>query len=104
MGAPTGNQNAARAKVWRAAIQRALERRSQSRTDGIREIDALAEQLLTLVAAGDLGALKEFGDRMDGKPAQAIIGGDEDDPAVKVTSEIVIRSVSATDRPPPEGG
>ena len=88
MGAPVGNQNAAKAKVWRAAISRALERRSASRTDGVKEIDALAEQLLTLVAAGDLGALKEFGDRMDGKPAQAIIGGDEDDPPVKLKGVI----------------
>lgn len=88
MAAPQGNQNAARAKVWRAAIERALERRSQSRTDGIKEIDALAEQLLNLVAAGDLGALKEFGDRIDGKPAQAIIGGDENDPPVRTVNRI----------------
>lgn len=83
MAAPRGNQNAARAKVWRAAIERALERRSASRTDGIREIDALADELLKLVAMGDLGALKEFGDRMDGKPAQAIVG-DDDAPPVSV--------------------
>jgi hypothetical protein len=92
-GAPIGNQNATRGRIWRQAIERALERRSVSRTDGIREIDALADQLLTLVAAGDLGALKEFGDRIDGKPAQAIIGGEDDEPAVKTLSEIVIRSV-----------
>jgi hypothetical protein len=84
MGAPVGNQNAAKAKVWRAAIDRALERRTQSRTDGIKEIDALADTLLQLVATGDLPALKEFGDRMDGKPAQALIGGDDDDPPLKV--------------------
>jgi hypothetical protein len=88
MGAPAGNQNAAKAKVWNAAIKRALERRSASRTDGIKEIDALAEKLLDLVAAGDLPALKEFGDRMDGKPAQALIGGDDDDPAIKVIQRI----------------
>lgn len=75
-GAPTGNQNAAKAKIWRAAIERALERRTQSRTDGKKEIDALAETLLDLVAGGDLSALKEFGDRIDGKPAQAITGED----------------------------
>jgi hypothetical protein len=84
MGAPVGNKNAARAKVWRAAIERALERRSASRTDGIKEIDALADQLLTLVAAGDLGALKEFGDRIDGKPPQAIVGDDEHAPVRSV--------------------
>jgi hypothetical protein len=79
MAAPVGNQNAARAKTWRAAIERALERRTKSRTDGIAEIDALADQLLTLVAQGDLAALKEFGDRIDGKPAQTI-GGDPENP------------------------
>jgi len=102
MAAPLGNQNAARAKVWRAAIESALERRTQSRTDGKREIDALAEKLLDLVAAGDLPALKEFGDRIDGKPAQAIIGGDEDDPAIKTVSEILIRSVDAAGNRPTE--
>jgi molecular chaperone GrpE (heat shock protein) len=84
MAAPAGNQNAARAKVWRAAIERALERRNQSRTDGIKEIDALADQLLTLVSKGDITAIKEFGDRLDGKPAQAIIGGDESDAPLRV--------------------
>ena len=72
MGAPLGNQNGAKSKVWRAAIDRALERRTVSRADGIKEIDALADKLLELVSTGDLPALKEFGDRMDGKPAQAV--------------------------------
>lgn len=85
-GAPLGNQNAAKAKVWRAAIERALERRTQSRVDGKKEIDALAEKLLDLVSQGDLPALKEFGDRIDGKPAQAIIG--EEDNPLHVVSRI----------------
>lgn len=72
MAAPLGNQNAAKGKVWRAAIDRALERRSLSRKDGIQEIDALADRLLDAVSSGDLPALKEFGDRLDGKPAQAV--------------------------------
>jgi hypothetical protein len=80
MAAPLGNHNAAKGKVWKAAIDRALERRTASRADGIKEIDALAEKLLELVAAGDLPALKEFGDRLDGKPAQAIIGDADADP------------------------
>lgn len=99
-GAPAGNQNAAKSKLWRAAIERALETRSKSRTDGKKEIDALAEKLLDLVAAGDLPALKEFGDRIDGKPAQAIVGGDEDDPPLrfqKVERAIVRPKPPATD-------
>lgn len=82
MGAPVGNQNAAKAKVWRSAIMRALERRKPA-DERIQAIDELADKLIELVAAGDLAALREFGDRMDGKPAQAIVGGDEDDPPIR---------------------
>jgi hypothetical protein len=71
MGAPIGNQNAAKAKIWHAAIMRALERRKPA-NERIQAIDELADKLLDLVATGDLAALKEFGDRMDGKPAQAL--------------------------------
>ena len=49
---------------------RALRKRSKS--DKIEALDELAEKLLELVEAGDLGALKEFGDRLDGKPGQTI--------------------------------
>ncbi len=71
-GAPKGNQNASRGKFWRAAIERALERRTKSRGDGLKEIDALAERLIQLVAAGDISAIKEFGDRIDGKAHQSM--------------------------------
>jgi len=84
--APLGNQNAARAKVWRAAIMRALERRKPVEP-GALAIDELADKLLSLVALGDLGALKEFGDRLDGKPAQAIVG-DDDLPPVRTVTRI----------------
>jgi hypothetical protein len=97
-GAPVGNQNAARAKVWRAAIMRALERRKPA-DQRVQAIDELADKLLELVAAGDLGALKEFGDRLDGKPAQAIVG-DDDAPPVRTVSriELVDLSDSRSDR------
>jgi hypothetical protein len=82
MGAPVGNRNAAKAKVWSAAIQRALDRRVSERG---KAIDDLADKLLDLCLEGDLAALKEFGDRMDGKPAQSVtVAGDEDAPPVKL--------------------
>jgi hypothetical protein len=80
-GAPLGNKNAAKPRIWHQAIMRALETREKSRIDGKKEIDALADRLLDLVAAGDLAALKEFGDRLDGKPAQSVtVGGDPENP------------------------
>jgi len=79
MAAPAGNQNAAKAKVWHGAIVRALRKRSK--TDQLEALDDLAEQLLDKVASGDITALKELGDRLDGKPAQGVtVGGDAENP------------------------
>lgn len=78
-GAPKGNKNAAKAKVWSAAIERALAKRSAE--GRVEALDALAEKLLSLCDEGDLGALKELGDRLEGKAAQAVlVGGDEENP------------------------
>ncbi len=81
MGAPIGNQNAANAKVWKAAIERALDKRGAG--DRKLAIDALAEKLLQKCDEADMAALREFGDRIEGKPAQVIVG-DADAPAVKM--------------------
>lgn len=74
MGAPKGNQNATKTKVWSAAIERALAKRSK--VAKVEALDELAEKLLANCDAGDMAALKELGDRLDGKPAQAITGAD----------------------------
>ena len=41
-----------------------------------------------LIEMGEIAAIKEIADRLDGKVAQAIVGGDEDDPAIKHITEI----------------
>ena len=88
MGAPLGNQNAAKGNRWTLAINAALENRS--RRDGIEALEALAERLLTLAEQGDLGALRELGDRIEGKPGQTVIlGGDAANPLSLITRRIV---------------
>jgi hypothetical protein len=74
-GAPVGNRNAAKAKLWAAAIERALEKRGGG--DKIKALNELAEKLLVNCDSGDMVALKELGDRLDGKPAQSIVGEEE---------------------------
>lgn len=82
MAAPKGNQFAAKGKRWQRAIEKALEARS-SRKDELDALEALAESLLKRCDEGDLQALKELGDRIDGKSAQSMtISGDEDSPLV----------------------
>jgi hypothetical protein len=100
MGAPLGNKNAAKAKVWAAAIHRALERRKPA-DERIKAIDELADKLIDQCFTGDMVAIKELGDRLDGKAVQ-ILGGDDDNPIV--IREITIRAVDAVaDRSPPKG-
>lgn len=72
----SGNPNGApkRAKIWRDAINRAIKRREQ---EDPQALEKLADKLLKAIDAGDIGAMKEFGDRIDGKVAQAIGGDDE---------------------------
>lgn len=91
MGAPIGNQNAKKARIWGEAIKRALARYSGSTVEA--GLDILASRMVKAAAEGDDDAaaaiiMERIGDRLDGKPAQAIIGGDEDDPAVKVVARI----------------
>ena len=72
MGAPIGNVNAIKGKPWGDALKRALARRE---ADGGKGLNAIAEVLTEKALEGDLAAIKEIGDRLDGKPAQ-VIGGD----------------------------
>ena len=66
-GAPKGNNNSNKDnRLWRNTIQRAIK---QGDPDRLRRI---AEKLLDKAEEGDLGALKELGDRIDGKTTQQV--------------------------------
>jgi hypothetical protein len=77
-GNPNGQPK--RAKIWREAIERAIKRREQ---DDPLALEKLADGFLSKVAERDVAAIKEFGDRLDGKVAQPI-AGDEDQPFKQV--------------------
>lgn len=72
-GAPLGNKNASKNRPWAEAINRAL-----LAEDG-KKLRALAEKLIGLALEGDVAALREIGDRVDGRPAQ-VLQGDPDNP------------------------
>lgn len=92
-GAQPGNQNAAKGKEFRQTLKRVLARRGETATKGL---EAVCEKLVDSALAGEAWAVKEIADRYDGKPAQAIIGGDADDPPVKVEGVVnLVRPGSA---------
>ena len=62
-------------KLWRDAIMVAVKRQA---TDGkkTKKLALLADKLVTKALDGDITAMKEIGDRLDGKPAQSVeLGG-----------------------------
>lgn len=91
MAAPIGNQNARKEnRAWSEAIRRVV---AQNDSQKLRD---LAEKLVALAEAGDVAALKELGDRLDGKPAQQVqVSGDSDAPLVVS----VVKFLDAADKP-----
>jgi len=88
LAAAIGNQYAAKSKRWTAAIDRAIAKRSK--VEGVEALDTLAEKLLEQVDAGDVSAIKELGDRLEGKPAQSVtLSGDPDNPLQLVERRVV---------------
>lgn len=74
-GAPEGNNNPEKGKRWKLAIEKALEKRGPSMVEALA---AVAEQLIQKASEGDISALKELGDRIDGKAAQSVALTDPD--------------------------
>ena len=95
VGAPKGNQNATKGAEWRQAIKRALTRLAEAENPDEeityrRGLDILAAKFVEAAAEGDAWALKEIGDRLDGKPGQSVtVGGDPDNPLASLAIEFI---------------
>jgi len=75
-GAPLGNQNAVQGRCWSDAVRRAAARAAKGpKGEGnYTMMNRLADKLVKKAGKGDVPALKEFGDRVEGKVPQAIEG------------------------------
>jgi hypothetical protein len=86
MAGTEGNKNSSKAnRMWGDALRRSL---AQSEPEKLRKI---ADVLVSKAAEGDLGAIKELADRLDGKSVQqTTVSGDPDNPvlhSVKISFE-----------------
>lgn len=89
----SGNPNGRpKSKPFKEALERALK----AAGDDEAAIDAVATALVTKAKTGDVQAIKEFADRMDGKVTQPI-EGTEDGPAIKYTKIELIGVRSTTE-------
>ena len=83
-----GNQNAYKNKPWRDALNRAM-----ARYDGGKDnaLNLIADQTVKLAVSGEPWAIKEIGDRTDGKAAQAVtVSGDIENP---LTISVIERKI-----------
>ncbi len=81
MAAPKNPKGAKSDKQWRAAIMLAVNRLA---TDGkTKHLDLLAMRLVKAGAEGDVSALREIGDRLDGKAVSTMEMGEDTIEAIK---------------------
>ena len=85
-GAPLGNQNAKRSRLFEQAFIRALKQRDLSAEDG-ETIRKIADKMIDLALAGDVAAFREARDTVDGKPAQQLNIAGHDGGAFKIARE-----------------
>lgn len=65
-------------RPWKDAIRKAL-RRAEDIGDR-RQLDQLAWTILGKAADGDISALQEVANRLDGRVPQPVVGDDDSDP------------------------
>jgi hypothetical protein len=90
MAAPAGNQNAKKGRMFEQALVRAIKQRDLTDGDG-ETLRKVAEALLEKALAGDLLAVKETRDTLDGKPKQQVDVANADGEAfvTKIVREVV---------------
>jgi len=59
-------------QIWTRAVRRAVKRRLDGEEGQPRKLELLADKLVDAGLAGDIHALKEIGDRVEGKSRQSI--------------------------------
>ena len=80
-------------KTWADAIKRAVnryheEKDAKGKKHKIKYINVLADNLVKQGVKGDIQALREIGDRLDGKPKQAVDANHTGDMAFTIVTGV----------------
>lgn len=91
-GGQIGNDNASRGAVARRALLKAIERKSTGDTgplvDRMSVLVQIWEKQIDIALEGNQQSATMIVERLDGKPKQAIVGGDDDDNPLTVITRI----------------
>ena len=70
-------------KIWADAVKRAVNRRLDGEEGKPKKLERLADALVEAGLKGDISALKEIGDRLEGRAPQAVaLTGEDGGPVV----------------------
>jgi hypothetical protein len=84
MGAPIGNDNNKKNQYWSDALRKHI-------TQNPQDLVEAAQALFNKAKDGDVNAIREIGDRLEGKPKQAVdIGGQPDNPLVSIIQLVAL--------------
>ena len=83
-GAPIGNSNAQKGRMWNEALRKAI-----AQDDGKR-LRASIEKLLNLASNGEPWAIKELADRLDGRPKQTNVLEASDESELKTIKIVFV--------------
>lgn len=82
--------NRAKGKRWKSVIARRLE--------ALQAMEKVADALITEALTGNIAAIKEIGDRIDGKSVQGVdIGLQDDNPIVSLLAGMKAKSLPVKD-------
>lgn len=85
-------------KPWGEAIRKAAFAIPEDDPHKRKRLELMAEALVLKAQSGDVSALQEIGNRLDGKVPQALIGSDDPDDAPLTVQLVELVAVK------PEGG
>ena len=84
-------------KFWADAVSRAINRRLEDIEGKPKKLEAVANKLVDMAMDGDMAAIKEVGDRLDGRPKQATEVSGPDGSSIPVSVVFNIKGVSDAD-------
>lgn len=73
----------------------------EANEQGVTKLREVADALVEKAIGGDVQAIKEVADRLDGKVPQAVVGDDDSDPITLVTR--IERHIVRPNAPDPNG-
>lgn len=65
-----------KSKLWLEALNMALKAKGTDSTGTAKLLRDIADKVVDMAVEGDLGAITEIANRLDGKPVQAVSGED----------------------------